>query len=143
MTAAKGAAPDGNAGSVDVTTILHPCDGGIPVGELSLDRQELPRLAAAVAEVPIGEGQGGDAGLCEALGEGVKAHLACGAEAVPEDDHGRRCNSGGQVKPCGTAVLARSKRDVVAGEGLCGAHFFTAPLVAPTPGTWPDSSACA
>src|SRR6185312_5258003 len=120
MTAAEGAAPDGNAGSVDVTTILHPCDGGIPVGELSLDRQELPRLAAAVAEVPISEGQGGDA---------VKAHLACGAEAVPEDDYGRRCNSGRQVKPSGTGVLARSKRDVVAGEGLCGAHFFTAPLV--------------
>src|ERR1700752_2776821 len=112
MTAAEGAAPDGNAGSVDVTTILHPCDGG-------------------------------DAGLCEALGEGVKAHLACGAEAVPEDDYGRRCNSGRQVKPSGTGVLARSKRDVVAGEGLCGAHFFTAPLVTPTPGTLPDSSACA
>jgi hypothetical protein len=46
-------------------------------------------LAAAVTEVPVGEGQGGDAGLRETLGEGVQAHLAGRAEVVPEDDHGR------------------------------------------------------
>ena len=130
MPAAKGAAPDGNPGAVDVATIFHPSDGGIPVGELSLDRQQLPRLAAAVSEVPVGEGQGGDAGLREPLGEGVQAHLACRAEAVPEDDHGRRGDSCGQVKPCGTGVLAGGERDVVPGERLRSAHYrLTAPLV--------------
>ena len=89
MSATKGAAPDSNAVSVEVTTILHPCDGGVPVGELSLDRQELAGLAAAVAEVPIRKRQCSDASLCEALGEGAEAHLACGTEAVPEDHHGR------------------------------------------------------
>src|SRR6476659_5749695 len=143
MPATKGATPNGKTGSVDVATILHPCDGPIPVGELSLDRQELPRVAAAVAEVPIGEGQGGDTGLREALGEGVQAHLARRAEAVPQDDHGRRGDSGGQVKPCGTGVLARRERDVVPGVRLPSTHIFTAPLVEPTPGTRPDSSACA
>ena len=144
MPATKGASPDGNSGSVEVATILHPCDGGIPVGELSLDRQQLAGLAAAVTEVPVGEGQRGDAGLREPLGEGVQAHLACGAETVPEDDHRRRGNSSRQVKPCGTGVLARSERDVVSGEWLCSAHYrLTAPLVERTPGTRPDSSACA
>ena len=59
-------------------------------------------MAAAVAEVPIGEGQGGDTRLREPLGEGIQAHLACRAQAVPEDDHGRRRSSGGQVtgRPC-------------------------------------------
>src|SRR4029077_13024092 len=144
MTAAEGAAPDGNAGSVDVTTILHPCDGGTPVGELALDRQELPRLAAAVAEVPIGEGQGGDTRLGEPFGEGVQAHLACRAQAVPEDDHGRRGDSGGQVKPCGTGVLAGGERDVVTGVRLRSAHYrLTAPLFELIAGPRPDSSACA
>src|SRR6478609_3228602 len=144
MPATKGATPNGKTGSVDVATILHPCDGPIPVGELSLDRQELARVAAAVTEVSVGEGQGGDTGRCEPLGEGVQAHLACRAEAVPEDDHGRRGDSGGQVKPCGTGVLAGSERDVVPGIRLRSVHYrLTAPLVEPTPGTRPDSSACA
>src|SRR6478672_10248002 len=111
MPATKGAAPDGNAVSVEVTTLLHPCDCGIPVGELSLDRQQLAGLTAAVAEVAVGERQGGDAGLREPLGEGVQAHLACRAETVPKDDHRRRGGSSRQVKPCGTGVLARSERD--------------------------------
>ena len=135
MPAAEGASPDGNPCAVDVATILHPSDGGIPVGELSLDRQQLTRLAAAVTEVSIGEGQRGDTGLREPLGEGVQAHLACRAEAVPEDDHGRRGDSGGQVKPCGTGVLAGSERDVVTGVRLRSAHYrLTAPLVEPAAG---------
>ena len=73
---------------------LHPGDGGVPVGELSPDRQQLARLAAAVAEVAVGEGQRGDAGLGETFGESVQAHLACRAEAVPEDDHRRIADSG-------------------------------------------------
>ena len=63
-------------------------------------------MAAAVAEVPIGEGQGGDAGRRETLGEGVQAHLAGGAEAVPEDDRGRRRDSGGQIQPTPRGALA-------------------------------------
>ncbi len=84
MPTAEGAAPDRDAGAVDVATILHPGDGGIPVAELSLDRQELTRLTAAVAEAAVGERQGGDPGLREPLGEGVQPHLACRAETVPE-----------------------------------------------------------
>jgi hypothetical protein len=72
-----------------------PSDGGIPVGELSLDRQQLAGLTAAVAEVPIGEGQGGDTGLREPLGEGIQAHLACRAETVP------RMTTGGEVLQSG------------------------------------------
>src|SRR5829696_10493331 len=143
MPATKGTAPHGNSGAVDVAAILHPIDGGIPVGELSLDRQKLTRLPAAVAEVAVGEGQGSDASLRETLGEGVQTHLARAAEAVPEDHHGRRRHSSGQVKPCGTAIFARHERHVVPGEELRSAHFFTAPLFAPTAGTLPDSSACA
>ncbi len=144
VAAAKGAAPDGNSGAVDVTTGPHVGDGRIPVGELSLDRQELAGLAAAVAEVPMGEGQGGDTGLREPLGEGVQTHLASGAEAVSEDDHGRRGDSDGQVKPCGTGVLAGGERDVVTGIRLRSVHHpLTAPLVEPSLGTRPDSSAWA
>src|SRR5271165_2013817 len=142
VAAAKGAAPDGNSCAIDIATILHPSDGRIPVGELSFDRQELAGLAAAVAEVPVGEGQCGDTGLCEPLGEGFQTHLAGGAEAMPEDDHGWRGDAGGHVKPCGTSVLAGGERDVVASCGFCiGHHRLTAPLAEPCPGTRPASSA--
>jgi hypothetical protein len=99
-------------------------------------------LAAAVAEVPIGEGQGGETGLCEPLGEGVQAHLTRGAEAVPEDDHGRRDDASGHIKPCGTGVFAGSERDVVTAWGLRSGHYrLTAPSVEACPGTRPASSA--
>src|ERR1700722_6737389 len=113
MATAKGAAPDRNSCSINTATILHPSDGRIPVGELSFDRQELAGLAAAVAEVPIGEGQGSDTGLCEPLGECIQTHLAGGAEAVPEDDHGRRSDAGGRVKPCGAGVIAGRERKIL------------------------------
>jgi hypothetical protein len=49
MAAAERAAPYGDAGPVDVRAGLDVGDGGVPVGELTLDRQELARVAAAVA----------------------------------------------------------------------------------------------
>ena len=71
------------------------CDGGIPVGELSLDRQQPAGLAAAVAKVPIGEGQRGDAGLCKTLGEGVQRISRVAPRPCP------RMTTGGEVTPVG------------------------------------------
>ncbi len=60
-------------------------DGGAPVLELAADAQQLARLALAGAEVAVVEHQRGQAGGGEALGVGVQALLAHGAEAVGHD----------------------------------------------------------
>ena len=71
-------------------------DRCVPVGELTLDRQQLPGLAAGVAEVAVGERQSRDPGRGEPLGEGVEAHLPRGAQAVAEDHHRRVDDAAGR-----------------------------------------------
>ena len=60
-------------------------DGGVPVGQLAGDAQQLARLTLAGAEVAVVEHQHGHAGRGEPLGIGVQALLAHGAEPVGHD----------------------------------------------------------
>lgn len=122
MSAAKGAAPDRNPCAIDVATTLHEGNGGVPVRELTLDRQELARLAPALAEVAVVERQRGDAGLRKTLTESIQTHLAGATEAVPKDDHRRRRHAVGQVKPRRTGVFTGGEGDVVTGEMLPDVH---------------------
>ena len=75
-----------------------------PVAELALDVEQLAGLAAAVAEVPVGEHQRGDARVGEPLGVRLQAVLPRCAEAVAED-HQRRPLGVGHEQP-GPAVVA-------------------------------------
>jgi hypothetical protein len=81
-------------------------DDGIPVGQLSGDRQELPGFAGAVSEVAVGECQCRDAGFGEAFGEGVQAHFPRRAQAVPQDHDRWFGHPGGQVEPACAGVRA-------------------------------------
>lgn len=76
---------------------------GGPVAELALDVEQLPRLPAAVAEVPVGEDQRGDARVGESLGIGLEPVLAGPTEAMAED-HQRRVLGVGHEQP-GAAVI--------------------------------------
>ena len=74
---------------VDPVEAARVRERGGPVAELALDVEQLPRLAAAVAEVPVGEDERSDAGVGESLGVGLEPVLARPTEAVAED-HQRR-----------------------------------------------------
>src|SRR5205823_3917313 len=89
VPAAERGAPQRDAVAVDPVETASVGKGGGPVAELALDVEQLARLAAAVAEVPVGEDQRGDAGIREAAREGLQAVLARRPQAVAED-HERR-----------------------------------------------------
>jgi hypothetical protein len=74
-----------------------------PVAELALDVEQLPRLAAAVTEVPVGEDERGDPGVGEPLRIGLEPVLARATEAVAED-HERRVVGVGHEQPAPTVV---------------------------------------
>ena len=67
--------------------------------------------AAAVAEVPVGEDQRGDARVGESLGVGLEPVLAGPAEAVAED-HQRRVLGVGHEQPGAALIAGRGEGDV-------------------------------
>jgi hypothetical protein len=61
-------------------------DRCVPVGQLAPDIEELSRRAGAVTEIAIVEDQTGEAGVREALSEGVEALVADRTETVGHDN---------------------------------------------------------
>ena len=92
-----------------------------PVAELALDVEQLARLAAAVAEVPVGEDQRGDAGVREPARVGLEPVLAGAAEAVAED-HQRRALGVGHEQPGAALVAGGGEGDVESRAGF-GGHW--------------------
>ena len=90
-----------------------------PVAELALDVEQLPRLAAAVAEVPVGEDERGDAGVREPARVGLEPELAGRAEAVAED-HERRALGVGHEQPGPALVAGGGEGDVESRAGSRG-----------------------
>src|SRR5438045_2932124 len=73
---------------VGIHSIKASCVGDrrAPVGVLTADVYEVPRLSGRLAEVAIVEDECGIAGRREALCEGVEARLLERPEAVSHDD---------------------------------------------------------
>lgn len=106
-------------------------DGGVPVGELALDRQQLPGFAAAVAEVAVRERERSDPCCREALGERIEPRLAGGSETVAEYHHRRVVGAGGEVEPGRAAAVTGTEGDVEADR--FDRHGRVAPPAPPAP----------
>jgi hypothetical protein len=111
MAAAEGRPPQRDPLVVDVIEAARVSERCSPVAELALDVEQLARLAAAVAEVPVGEGQRGDADVREAAGKGLEPVLARCSETVAED-HERRALGVGHEQPGAALVAGGGEGDV-------------------------------
>ena len=104
VTAAERGAPQRDPLVVDLVEAAGVGERRGPVAELALDVEQLAGLAAAVAEVPVGEDERGDASVREPARVGLEPELAGRAEAVAED-HERRALGVGHEQP-GPALVA-------------------------------------
>jgi hypothetical protein len=72
-------APDREPGGVDARQGAGEGDRGPQVGVLLADPRDLPRLAAALPEVAVVEGQDREPGLVKALSEPIGSRLGAGS----------------------------------------------------------------
>jgi len=89
VAAGEGGAPGDDAAAVRLGQVPGTGDRGLPVFPLPGDRQQLARLALAVAEVPVVEHQAGVTGRAEPAGVGGESHRPHAAEPVGHHDHRR------------------------------------------------------
>ena len=89
VTTSERGAPQRDPLAVDPVQTARIGDRRRPVGELAVDVQQLARLPAAVAEVPVGEREGRDPRVRESASVRLEPELPSRAEAVSED-HERR-----------------------------------------------------
>ena len=114
VAAAEREAPDRDAIGIDLVAVANVGEGGTPVLSLPRRAHQRPRLAAAVAEVPVVEGEDREFGGGEALGEGVEPLPTHAGEARRHHHTGRR--PGGADRPVepGRALLpARGEADLL------------------------------
>jgi hypothetical protein len=120
VAAAEGRPPERNPPGVDLVEAARVGERRRPVGELALDVEQLARLAATVAELPIGERERGDPGVREAAGKGLQPVLPGRAETVAED-HERWPLGVGHEQPPAALVAGRGEGDV-ASRALSRGH---------------------
>jgi hypothetical protein len=84
----EGEAPDRDSGRVDSRQGRGERDRGLPVGELIPDAHDLARLATALPEMAVVDGEDGEPGVVESLREQVGARFL-GHRATAGHDHAR------------------------------------------------------
>ena len=114
VTASERGAPQRDPLAVDPVEAARIGDRRRPVGELAFDVEQLARLAAAVAEVPVGERERGDPRVREPASVRLEPELPSRAEAVSED-HERRPLGVGHEQPAAALVAGRGEGDVESG----------------------------